>query len=715
MGSIQAHWHAAPRGSDVNASLQSLAAYIKTQPAFTDAGLSAGTVWATLADGQPVEFFTDRLADYSALRPAGWRVRTSQRPLQTAGRGPSATGAGHRVVYLFNDLGDPAFTPARQVAFTQAFTDAGYTNQFAVEYGSIALENISAPAPPSDYVNVAAHGGNAYNVFAGRELYTLGSTTLVTQSNYYQYLPEVRAGRLVYSSVLTDPSDSTITAISYAFTSAWLVSHMQFTPGAVFVNSSCLGANVYPAGQAFIQDLQNAGVGVYLGWTKVVSGVDADETEAYIVDRLVGGPNGLGAYVDPPQASPQRPYQVRDILSVLSSKKRTNPIRGSRGALPTVPLDTSTQQKAVDLNSALLPAADGPSAKFVATGDLASSNPVVPLVPPTIAHMTVDEAASPLPTLTIDGEFSPVAGSVAIGGSSGTYLPVISWSTQEIVAQLPLSGPQSGPVIAVETGVPSNAVPLTMWSTTYTLTKKYALSDGYSGPPGSGSFAYSATLNVDLRADVHDFTTQVDGSLSQPDFVALPMRSSTGTISGASGSWHSSAGDPVDVSFTGVGTATLTPVTTSLAANAPLGDWFSISPSAMEAPAIQAGCNRGSAFDSGDAHPGVYCTSIQAFAQRIATCSDNQNGYYCGSSGQNAPLGGGFDTAMYGTDAIGAFGLNLDPSYHLVPIIVPPTDPNANSLFYNFKANAQTTWAVTAGDPVAPPNNLTPANVRRAR
>jgi len=717
LGSVQQHWNTLTLGSNPEAAIASLVAWIKTQPSFKDAGEEPGAVWATLADGQPAIFYVDRLADYAVAAPAARRVSPT-RPMVPLARARAlrqdAGPTSGQVLFLVNALDTVAFTPSRQADFAIAFANAGYPGVLSAS--SVTLENIvAAGSKPTAYFDIATHGGNGFNVYAQRDLYTLSSDTAVTADNYYQYHPEIRAAHLEYSLALLDPDTDRNLPQSipvYAFTSAWLTQHMKFAPGAVFVNTSCFGANVYPAGKAFVSDLNAAGVGFYAGWTKSVDDLDADETDAYLIDRLLGEQipslNDLPKYVlqDSP---PERPFQVNDILLELPKKPRDNPIRN--GSDLTYDLDTSTQPKDLDTNSSKQPIADGASAKFTYIGY--GTAQVVPLVPPTIAFVNVDEAAAPEPTLTISGEFSQAEGDAYITESNlpaAVALPILSWSPEQITVQLPPSAPQSGNIVVGELGVPSNLVPLTKWSGVYSLTRNYALSGD-----GSGSFSYSSTLNVDLRGDVHFWYQSVDGEIQVLDFEAVPMRSSTGTMTAKSGSYAGTASGgsepPLMTTFASKGAVTLTPTATITATNGTLDNYFGIQASAMDS-AAGPGCNRGSAFDFGDPDFAHYCTSIQAAASDIATCSDNRQGSSCQGNAANAlPMYGTFDTVgMYGSDAVASFELELTPDYAIDVHFSPPQDPNADGVFLgSFPSVATTTWSATFGSPSFPPTGNTPA------
>jgi hypothetical protein len=742
---IVAHWKTLSPAGNPTGAMTALAAFIKTQPGFVDAGIDLGTVWGLFGDGSVLVFYADHLdgggTTTSSLRrtvPASTpRMIPGARSRPNASRPPAgvigtrrATPAGIRntasagapiIAFAVYDLGDPAFVPQRQHDFGVAMANGGYATNFQVQAPSFSLEWVQAQAgTPFLMLDVATHGGIARATNSATRLYTLSTTTLVTTDNFAQYRPSVLAGQLVYGRALVGPdvtgADDIMAVSSYGVTSAWLLSHMAFVPGALVNNQSCLGASPDAAVQSFISALESAGVGEYLGWTKSVEATDSDETDAYIIDRLVGEQsppvNAMPTYVSQ-QSPPQRPFQLTDILINLPSKKRTNPIRDGQN-LPSESLDKSTEPAKYDINSSSPPASDGPLARFVYTG-AGNAPPVTPIVPPSIAYAIVDESASPEPTLSIYGEFAAQQGEVFIRNGNDTELTVQSWSTQQIVATLPPSAPSSGMVIVGENNVPSNLVPLTEWSGTYTLTQSLALGNVYAGPNGSGNFAYTATLNVNLRSDVHQFATKIDGPVTRLDFVPQPMRSSTGSIVAKAGSWQSTGTNPqIDVTYSPNGTVALQPLTTITATNGTLDDEFNLSPATQGQNASSTGCNLGFSASSSDPNFAVYCTSIQVGASVIATCSDNQSDFYC-SGAPNGAIAANLSTDMYGSAQIGAFRLVLDPStYALSAVINPPTDPNANGLFYGAITDTRTTtWAATFNAPVNPPNASTPASYRR--
>ncbi len=195
----------------------------------------------------------------------------------------------------------------------------------------VSLDNIVAlgTGHPLDFLDIATHGiigGTSPDI-----TYYWLSTTSDTAASEKTYATDVAAGRVVSAIALTLSQGQALALPSLAFTPNFLTAHVTFNPGAIVDNESCFGQS--PLIAVNVRGiLQAAGVGRYFGWTKEVDGDDADETDAFMFDRLLGeqspGITGLDTFVSQ-FTPPQRPFPLDQVEGVLASETRSSKIQSA--------------------------------------------------------------------------------------------------------------------------------------------------------------------------------------------------------------------------------------------------------------------------------------------------------------------------------------------------------------------------------------------------
>ena len=135
---------------------------------------------------------------------------------------------------------------------------------------------------------------------AGPGFFSLQSSSLVTPGT--ERLPEIAAdfaaGRLTYFTArnfdtVYDPVTGTFVGgvdTRYGITSAFVRTYWHFAPDSILFLNACWSGYTSDAegAQSFISACWDAGVALYLGWSKLASPDTCFKTVRYFTDRLIG-------------------------------------------------------------------------------------------------------------------------------------------------------------------------------------------------------------------------------------------------------------------------------------------------------------------------------------------------------------------------------------------------------------------------------------------
>jgi len=700
MQSVENYYQALPH-QDLQADLQSTAAFASKQSGFASAEAEPAGVIAALENGALAYFFADK-----GLYTTGQAAATPPTVIQG--------GSPHEIAFLEYDYRDPAFVPSRQIAYAAAFAPAGYpTATYRAEEGSASLDNVAALQNGGvDFLDISTHGG-VYQKPSGSQ-YLFLSTTPVTAANMQKWSADLKSGNLIYG--LTLYPSGYVALATFAFTPAFITSHVTFNPGAIVDNTSCFGEN--PLIASSVQNtLFAANVGMYYGWTKSVRGVDSDDSDAFLLDRTLGeqspSVSGLATYVT--ERSPaQRPFSLFETYATMSQETRNDLLIGSSDNYVT---STPVNSQLAAENMLFPPFADGPVAHLIevpspslAAGAPIPANGIIEYGRPSIALATVNEA--PTATLTLDGEFPSTQGSLVMSGSQSspagaTPLGVTSWSPSTITATIPPEGPAAAGYLYVISagGVPSNPVPLTQWAGTAHVVRSFTLGSAPFNNTGSGTGTIAADFAFHFRADVHPVVGAIDTTAQPQNFFFPDVESdATGTFSTVTGAW-TSKNQSQSATISSDSPPLMVPFPSSSQGS------FGIMPTAVASSQLQpAGCNDGvSGLQGGPSHGpfNVFCAGLSFGDNNVLQCTDNVMGNDCGGN----PLVSGFGIAA-SVYAINATPFALDSAYN---VTVAPNLPASDGpqQFAEFRSISSTTETFSIGAPVAPPNDMTPAVHRR--
>jgi hypothetical protein len=683
--------------------LQATAKHMVSSGNFTAAVVGPGGITGTFPGGQQAALFADRREE---LDPSASATASARRPavirMQSPG-GISGASTSHEIAYFINTTDySGAFTPSRQVDLAGAWP-MGYGSALSSTYEAdaipVTLENIIALGTnhPVDYLSLGTHGMVALVGAQQTPTYINQSDTKINATTIATYLPDIMAHNIFHSVMLIRPNGQhtvQFTLPELAFTPAWVTAHVHFNPGAYFDNESCYGQNPMIS-SAVTAVYAAAGVAQYSGWTYPVDGNDADESDSFLADRLLGEPSSaLAAYVS--QRSPlQRPFDLPDILSAMASETRNGGV-GNAGnpytySPPTVYSPTSAW----------------PASILVTTG---SGTITDDIIFPSIATLTVSEG-TPTSTLRIDGEFPVATGKVMFTppGGSAIALTIDSWSATDLIVDLPdaSSGGVAGNVTVVgPTGLVSPVVPLTSWSGTFIYKENTTISD-FGSDSGTGTGSLGIALNLGIRADVAPVVPTIDVSpVPQNLYISNVTPNSTGTLKNYKGSFTSS--DPADqtATITGSGSVSLAPYGTA--------NFIQVS-SSLNPVGGAAACNNAMPGPQDDGQGNIGCPGFAYAATGAGTCSDNQDGALCGQATEyGAQIG--MPSSQYGDDedydnTPSTLTFTMDPTNYT--IAVTSTTGTTYTENYSDFSPTKENLSGTFSAPLQPPLTSVTADGRR--
>ena len=686
--------------TDPVSDLSALAKAMSASGAFSSAAVTPGGITATLPDGSLALVYADVPEDLGVKGTAS-RARASAAAVTTR-RAPLSLSqpSNHEYAFLYNDT-DPNFKESFDQAWAAALTGSTFKNpqtnaanpQYGVTTGGVSLANVltlGGGGHPIDFLNITTHGmiGTTPTI---PNTYFLLSTTDVTTASQQTYKADLVAKRVVYAMFVTSAGGALQAQPTFAFSPAFLTAHLQFNPGAVVSFAACFGAN--PLIKTDVGNtLHAAGVGRYYGWTKAVGINDDYESLSFLFDRLLGEQNpsvtGLDA-IATQRVPAQRPFPLDKIYPAMNSESRNSPMYGAKSE----PFGSSDVGFAP--NAAVPPTADGTLARFDFADFGAEGVAGAPIVYglPSISNVTIKEQASSA-TLTIAGSFPAGQGSVQMTDTAGPHdIAVTAWQPTQITATLPASGPAYGQVqVFSDTGVASNAVPITQWTGDLTG-EQDATFGAMGGQGGSGGGQILTRYAVTFRADVHPTVQVIDTDPVSQNFAFSGLEAgSSAQVTSITGSFDTSDGKHS-------ATFGLNPTAGALPpAPPPFSNSFDLGAVSGQPASCNSGV-QGPTQQSGTAP--FFCPGIGYDAPDAGTCSDDGSGL-CDAAYWDAA--GAFSAPNVLGDGLLIF--QLDPTTYAITV----SSVGASAAAHNFEATEESATGGVTGTINAPsnaPNSLT--------
>lgn len=704
---------------DPKDDLHTLASYMTTLKVFAKSGVSPSGVWGTFTDGRLFVLSINPGAPPAKTHVAEVAAKavTTSTAVRPGAEFPPRGGIA-RVLY---DNASPDFPSGLSDAIATALRHTGYQNATALP-GTVenfrSLRNVSM-------LFLETHGANGYTA-NGHQYYTLQTSTPQSQQNDAAYADDLKNHRLGYELAMVLPGGHAGTIHKfglYFVTEDFFAKYVTFAPGGndLMYVSACQGASSSPGAQEFIRTLEQMGLAYYVGWTKDTFIQDMSESEAFFVDRTLGEQNQqdlFGYTKHPPGTQPQAPYPAQIVYDAMGTVKRSD---GLNGSLQESGNDANIGwgYKYLDKQNGAMPPYGDPLSQLSLVALKSAVTPL--LLAPAIYQMNVVEpyqnANGAQAQLYIEGSFGSKPGSVTIAPAGGPahVLSGAKWTPGEITVPIASSGLNAAGFVTVigSTGIPSNEVPITMWTGRVVVTDVISV-NGISGAvavSGSGKFTSSATFNVQFRADVHPFRPVIEATPAPASlWFASVMASSTGSVTQVNGSF---TGSQTIGSTTTTYTLTyapppklpiaLTPVSTGSVKRV-----FAFGSFAADGLSPQ-GCSR--AMDDGSGFP--LCLGISANVNDAASCKDSPKNTLCGAtSGYGSPFSFGYSVLGY-IERVGQIMMTMNRATYQVsvPKLTFPDSYNQSDWPNTFSGSGGTVVTFSFNPPVSPPTTTTPAIV----
>jgi hypothetical protein len=695
------------------ADMQALGTQLVASGSVQSANVVPGGLDTILSDGMEMVFDGEGLVYPGATAPVTASATTSsssfrRHPAEVVN--PDLQSAAHGIDLLVNEdsIMNSFFDPQRQTDMATTLGSVGLnTSPYASAEADMTLANIVGlgSLQQLDYVSISSHGipirplaGTGYD-----QDYMWTTDTPLSAGLLTQYASDIAAKTILYDHSMS-PTGSIVPVCGLApvctgpkvgITAGFLLAHLRFNPGAIVDNYSCYGqfANMKSVGSK----LQPGGVGRYLGWTMSVDGVPADETQAFLIDRLAGEPSALlGQYIT--QQNPaQRQFSFDDIFAQMAVENRSGYLQSLGGG---------SASWAYNFNIA--------SGGYYTKSDYGGesvSDPVIMYGLPSIATLQIAENLGS-GTMVINGEFPTVPGIVAITDSAGSHkLPITSWTPTAITVTLSATGTGSAGQVQVVSslGILSNTVPLTQWSGNLTYAEKDTTIPDVGGVSGSGTGTLGVAFNVDFRADVHPTVVSIDTAPVAQNFVFSSVESdSTASFSNFDGTFTSSGDSPQTATFSLAGSGNSMPMVL------PTGTVLPVNGFAIGLYGVQPGPCNNSSFGPQGGPGNIFCPSMGFVEADAGTCYDPASTPLC--SGSLSPLQ--FFGLPPGVGNVGGqLILTMDPAAYGVTVSSDSASFLSNHFDgYSFNREATASMSGTIGAArYAPTYSLPTTSAKRRR
>lgn len=387
-------------GQSEDARLQALAAFMKTQSEFEDAGVASdGSAWGRFTDG--------RLAIIVRNRENSGTARSAALSKSARGRAASGLPASNKV--RFYDTMGPAYHHPAQGIQDQLSVRGYNPAQLIVSTGTVAELKL---VQGDGIFYIDAHGGIGHergaadgNVNDNRKIFCIWTATKRTLDSDQQSLSDLQSNRLVYMKGLVDRQNGNrIEEWHYGITPAFVGAYMHFGANSLVYIDACSSDN-----PGFKAACINAGAGLYVGWSTATDDAYSTPTVQFFFDRMLG--TDAVAPIDPSNPPPMDWAGVKTAMS-------STLIPGTQVHYGHSPSVDSTKYPDADLT-------------FTAgQGDLG-------VIVPSITSVGVPDFNTK--NVTLFGLFGNKQGTAfenATDTSPGNPLTVVSWSPTQVVVKI---------------------------------------------------------------------------------------------------------------------------------------------------------------------------------------------------------------------------------------------------------------------------------------
>jgi hypothetical protein len=419
----------------------------------------------------------------------------------------SAVLPGSRTARVLQQgIPEAASHPPTLNLITRALTARSYeaSSSLGVEVGT--LRSLPANLGVLYYHGHAGLFSQAYSTkvdeFAD---FGIATDTIVTSGNEDAFADDVRLGRILYTTSVSDARDPNRTSGRgyYAVSGRFFEAYVKFAPGALVFLNACNGG--HPLAAPFRAALFSKGVGAVVAWQGNIT-QDTYPAVAYFFDRA------LGANETEAPVPHGRPFTLDEVFAGMARKRH-----GTGADYLTEPHNGSKLGLYRNIPGTTLLAPNVKALRYLFNDFLG----------------VVADLPAGTPTVLLDGQ--PLGTPVEQDGM--------------LIVQLPQGS--AGNVEVEVNGIRSNPRPIVSWRGDLTYVNHLA-------PPlaAPGSPRLTVTYHAHLRADPYGYRKEVDGPVEDDTPAAFYAAMDTTAEFAYSGTATATDGSGVTATWTGGGPLT---------------------------------------------------------------------------------------------------------------------------------------------------------------
>jgi len=418
LDAIGQQFHALPH-KDRKADNQTMLTFLKSRPEIADAGISEDScIWGRFKDGRELLIVNNRNPNAhsrkaSLLKNHSHTTRALRNGLP-----------GSKKAVLLNGLGTCYVNVTEELS--AMLTDKGYD----VSIGEASVDRfLHLRDDFPGVLFVSSHGGTAQ----GTEPYALWTTTEVNKTNDAALATYLAEGSLRYMFAEQDerPDGECEDAKHYGVTTKFVQKYITCSANSLVYLDACTSAG---AGGVMRSAWLRQGASLFVGWTRSVDSDFSVEASQFVFDRMLG----TNSFLPETDAKPPLDYQA--VKTEMSTHT------------PRLDLYTEADNNVtVAVELVFIPNDPQFTNSTAPVGDLG-------LLAPSIQNLYPNRTDNNLKLIGQFGQNPSAEGQVTV---DGTPLTVRSWEFNQIVCDLPASGPGSSGTVKVSVrGHTSNGVSL---------------------------------------------------------------------------------------------------------------------------------------------------------------------------------------------------------------------------------------------------------------
>src|SRR2546426_2295727 len=281
-----------------------MAQFLKSLPAFEEAGVLGGNTWGRFADGRLLLVVHNRPVGDSGLafEKAALRRTVQDQDLPTS-----------RQARMLNAMGSHFINaPAALIPLL-----AG--NGYQIVQGKGSVDSLKSVQGDGVFY-IDAHGGEGI-LRDSSHSFGLWTSTKADSTADKKYKTELDSRELCYMTATVDDTlagAKPTTETHYGISPFFVVNYMTFGKNCLIYIDACRSANQGFRDACLISS--DGGTGVYVGWTDYVDDYFSYTASRFVFDRLLGANASFTNNNPPKETPPQRPFAYDLVWADMVSR-----------------------------------------------------------------------------------------------------------------------------------------------------------------------------------------------------------------------------------------------------------------------------------------------------------------------------------------------------------------------------------------------------------